>query len=209
MSAPHDGVTAVIPVKRFATAKMRLGAALSASARVALARNMFVRTLTLIQSAPGIASVTVVTADGQAQALAHAAGARVAAEPEGAGLNEALAYAVASAGVAPDGLAAIVPTDLPLLSAGEVAAFLALGGKGRMAIAPDRRRSGTNGLIIEAALTGALQFGPDSYAKHVRLAQTAGLELMPFTAPGFACDLDEAEDLAELRRTGALDAFFQ
>jgi 2-phospho-L-lactate guanylyltransferase (CobY/MobA/RfbA family) len=32
---------------------------------------------------------------------------------------------------------------------------------------------------------------------------------MPFTAPGFACDLDEAEDLAELRRTGALDAFFQ
>ena len=43
-----------------------------------------------------------------------------------------------------------------------------------------------------------LKFGPDSYFRHQKIAQTNGLKVNPMEFPGFGLDIDEPADLFEL-----------
>ena len=43
-----------------------------------------------------------------------------------------------------------------------------------------------------------LKFGPESYFRHLEIAQTNGLKVNPMEFPGFGLDIDEPKDLFEL-----------
>ena len=43
-----------------------------------------------------------------------------------------------------------------------------------------------------------LKFGPNSYFRHLEIAQTNGLKVNPMEFPGFGLDIDEPKDLFEL-----------
>jgi 2-phospho-L-lactate guanylyltransferase len=193
-----SGPLAIVPVKRLAEAKSRLGEQFDAGERAALVVDMLRSVLAALAASGAVAARLVVSPDPAVLAVAGAAGAGALLQT-GDGLNEALAAARA---VAPAEALLIVPADLPLLRPGEVAALLALAGRAPVVIAPDRDGRGTNALALAAGAPLPFQFGPDSFARHQAAAAALGLPVLVFRSPGTALDLDTPADLEELRRRG-------
>jgi len=69
-------------------------------------------------------------------------------------------------------------------------------------IAADRRRSGTNTLLIrERALRRfVFRFGPRSFARHHESATTAGFTVVVHEDPDLSFDVDDPADYREWRR---------
>ena len=73
--------------------------------------------------------------------------------------------------------------------------MLALAGAaGTVAIAPDRRRQGTNGLSVAAGLDLAFRFGAGSFAAHLAEAERLGVTPDVIENPRLALDIDTPED---------------
>ncbi len=66
-------------------------------------------------------------------------------------------------------------------------------------IVPDRHGSGTNGLLLAPPDALSPSFGPDSRARHERLAREAGAEWRVERPASLLLDIDTGEDLAVLR----------
>ena len=64
---------------------------------------------------------------------------------------------------------------------------------------PDRHGSGTNGLLLTPPDAISPSFGPDSRARHERLAHDAGATWRIAETPSLLLDIDTGEDLAVLR----------
>jgi len=192
---------AILPVKRFASAKRRLEDALPSGSRRALAEAMFTDVLTALRRVTAIDDVLVVTADPGAQRIAEGYGARALEDPAEGGQDLAIARAVA---VARDlGAAQILslPGDCPLLDPLEVEALL---GAPRAAerfavIVADRHGTGTNGLLLSPPDALQPRYGIGSFQRHVELAREAGIPIEVAETPSLALDVDTPEDLAALQ----------
>ena len=94
--AQESGVRALVPVRPGPDAKRRLSAVLAPESRRELALAMFADVLDALASASTVASIVVTGTDAAARTLAEQRGAVWVAEPPGgAGLNAALAAALA------------------------------------------------------------------------------------------------------------------
>jgi 2-phospho-L-lactate guanylyltransferase len=98
----------------------------------------------------------------------------------------------------------LLPADLPWLTAADVEALVVAGRRARVAIAPDRRGSGTNGLYLPAALDFSFRFGNGSRSLHEAEARRLGIEPAIVSRPGLAADLDTPADLRALGRGTAI-----
>jgi 2-phospho-L-lactate/phosphoenolpyruvate guanylyltransferase len=70
--------------------------------------------------------------------------------------------------------------------------------KRQVTIVPDRHGSGTNGLLLSPPDAIRPSFGPDSRARHERLAREAGAEWRVEQPPSLLLDIDTGADLAVL-----------
>jgi 2-phospho-L-lactate guanylyltransferase len=189
----------LVPVKRLASAKRRLGAVMTAPARADLVGEMSARVLRAVTAAAGVGRVFVVTPDPKVAELAARHGAAVLPDP-GGGLNAALQAAVQNRLAAGATSLAIFQGDLPWLTTEAVEDFLRHAQRpGEAALVPDQHGRGTSALAWRGppALT-RFAFGQDSFARHARLARDAGLALSVIEPNRPFHDLDDAADLAEL-----------
>jgi 2-phospho-L-lactate/phosphoenolpyruvate guanylyltransferase len=117
------------------------------------------------------------------------------------GLNLALEHAqhVATAGGA-DGLL-ILPADLPLIECADLDAVLAAWTAASVVVAPDRAAEGTNALLLSPPNAFSPGFGPDSFARHLQLADQIGLHSAIVERAGLGLDLDTPDDVAALFST--------
>src|SRR3546814_10010019 len=60
----------------------------------------------------------------------------------------------------------VLHADLPLLTPGDVTALIEAASESGLAIAPDRHRTGTNGLALKASTRLEFSFGADSFRLH-------------------------------------------
>lgn len=187
---------AVVPVKALHGAKSRLAVVLGPDERAALTLRTL-RTVLDALDAPGIAARLVVSPDPVVLAAAREVGAvTLGQRPDGGGdgLNWALDEARAAA-VGADALL-VVLGDLPLLERADTAAILALAGATPgVVLAPDRRETGTNAMLLRPPGALPFAFGAGSLARHRALAAARGLPLAHYRAPGTALDLDTPDDL--------------
>jgi len=192
---------AIVPAKRFATAKRRLEGALPDGARRALAEAMLGDVLTALRRVAAIDELLVVSADPDARRIAAACGARALDEPAGGGLDRAVARAAGLARELGAARALCVAGDCPLLDPLELQALLEAprAAERFAAIVPDRHGTGTNGLLLSPPDALQPRYGPGSCARHLELARAAGLsaELVPLAS--LALDVDTPDDLASLR----------
>ena len=192
---------AILPVKRFATAKRRLEGALASGARRALAEAMFSDVLTALRRVDAIDEILVVSADASAQRIAEGYGVRAIDDPAESGQDQAVARA---AGVARElGAAQVLclAGDCPLLDPLELETLL---GKPRTAerfavIVPDRHRAGTNGLLLSPPDALEPRYGPGSFTRHLELAQASGVPAEVAELESLALDVDTPDDLATLQ----------
>ena len=92
----------------------------------------------------------------------------------------------------------LLPADLPHLVPADVEVLVTAGRDARIAIAPDRHGTGTNGLYLPAGLDFTCRFGARSRARHEDEARRLGIEPAIVTRHGLASDLDTPCDLRSL-----------
>ena len=214
---------AILPVKRFANAKQRLGASVADAFRADLARAMVGDVLQALSATESIAQTIVVTGASSVVATARDHGALVTPDTSEQGQSAAVALGVKRAVAERCERVLCIPGDCPALDPAELAALLARDTPGApgdarsaawlptVVIVPDRHGTGTNGLLLTPPDAILPSFGPGSFERHRALAREAGAVCRVRRPPSLLLDIDTGEDLAVLRErlaaevgTGAL-----
>ncbi len=191
---------AVVPLKSPDAAKSRLRAGLDTGARRLLVFAMARHVVRTLVRTPGIAGVAVVTASPEIAAFVEQEGAAVIRQDRDAGMAEACRSAVAHLSARANSLL-MISGDIPLISTEAIAALVDLSrGTPLVAIVPDRRRSGTNALLCAPPTVISPRFGLDSFQEHVAAARSQGVELRVVESDALSLDIDDLQDLEELRR---------
>jgi 2-phospho-L-lactate guanylyltransferase len=201
---------AILPVKRFARAKQRLGATVSDPMRTALAAAMVADVLLALAEAEAIERTIVVTRERAVAVAAGEQGAIVVADEAESGQPAAVSLGVQRALAEGFERVLCVPGDCPALDAAEVDRLLrtrplgagdAGGARGEpeVVILPDRHGTGTNGLLLAPPDAIAPAFGPGSCERHRELALAAGVACRVEQLPSLLLDIDTGADLAALR----------
>jgi 2-phospho-L-lactate guanylyltransferase len=188
-------IWAIVPVKPFSLAKSRLKNLLSPEKRVALGREFLIHTLDVLTEVPEIGYRLVVSRDSAALTLARERGVRTITESGTPDLNSALRRASEAAQSLGAHAVVILPTDLPLLSAGEVRQLIAEPDmEAAVVVAPDRRGVGTNALFVRPPGLIEYSFGLDSFRRHLAWAERAGARVRVYHSTGTELDVDLPED---------------
>jgi 2-phospho-L-lactate/phosphoenolpyruvate guanylyltransferase len=219
---------AILPVKRFPLAKQRLGESVADSLRADLARAMVGDVLSALRECSAIDATIVVTCESSVATAARYIGAIVVEDSAEEGQSAAVSLGLAHALEEGFERALCIPGDCPTLDPDELIALLTAETPGAEAggistepaprggrtphvvIVPDRHGSGTNGLLLAPPDAISPSFGPDSRARHERLASDAGAAWRIEQPASLLLDIDTGEDLAVLRerlageRVGAL-----
>lgn len=190
-----EGVWAVVVARTGPNAKTRLGDALNAEERSALAVAMLTDVLRAATSA-GLAGMIAVLDP----PIAPIQGATVVPDP-GGGLDAAVTSGVGAAAAAGARTAVVLAGDLPLLEPDDISALLAAAeGTRVVVVATDRHGTGTNALVLRLPDVIQPAFGPNSAARHRLAATTAGASVRSIELGRVALDIDTPDDLAELMR---------
>lgn len=179
-------LTAIIPVKGFATAKERLSPGLEPLDRALLA------TITaghVIETCVAAGCRTLVVTDDVAVAdLAADLGADHVADP-GSGLDDAVRAGVAAA----SGAWIVLHADLPLLDVAAIRRAAALLDEGSWVIAPSRD-GGTN--LVGGTGRFDPAYGPASFHRHLGWIGRAGIRHRVIVDAALAVEIDTPADLA-------------
>jgi len=192
---PEVNCWAVVAINTRLRRKGRLRGELDPVERDALSRRMLDRVLAATDGASSITRVLIVSPDRQGlppgYEILHDAGE---------GLNAAFELARDRGRAALAQEFVLLPADLPRLTACDVDALVAAGRRARVAIAPDRCGTGTNGLYLPVTLDFTCRFGVASRARHEVEARRHDIRPAIVTRPGLAADLDTPADLRMLGR---------
>lgn len=205
---------AILPIKRFPLAKQRLGESVADSLRGDLARAMVGDVLSALRECAAIDATIVVTCEPLAAAAAHYIGAIVIEDTAEGSQSTAVSLGLAHALGEGFERALCIPGDCPTLDPDELMELLAhrapdanvpsgdpslLAQGSEIVIVPDRHGSGTNGLLLAPPDALSPSFGPDSRARHERLATESGVKWRIAQPASLLLDIDTGEDLAALR----------
>jgi 2-phospho-L-lactate/phosphoenolpyruvate guanylyltransferase len=192
---------AILPVKRFAQAKQRLGASVEDPLRLDLARAMVGDVLAALTETASIEHTIVVTGEPSVADTARAQGAIVIDDSAQDGQSAAVALGVEHAFTEGIERALCIPGDCPTLDPAELEALLSpsAGDRPEVVIVPDRHGTGTNGLLLAPPDAIPPSFGPDSCERHRALALAASVRWRIERPPSLLLDIDTGDDLTALR----------
>lgn len=196
----HVSNWVVVLVKDFDSAKQRLGPALGAAERRALARRNAARA---IRAASAGDERLVVAGSAGAAALARELGADVLLEPRQEGQNAAAQRGIGHALERGAAAVLVLSSDLPLVTRKSVRELLDVGERlvpPAVVAVPAAGRGGTNALYLHPPRAIGLHFGADSLSAFRHEARTKGVRFVMHRSPAMALDLDEPADLARSRR---------
>jgi 2-phospho-L-lactate guanylyltransferase len=193
---------AIVPVKPLQRGKSRLAGVLTQEERLDLNRRLLAHTMDTLTAIPDIEHVLVISRDQAALALAREYGARTVQEHGAPLLNIALTRATIVARTYATRGVLILPADLPLITPEDIQTLLAHAADPPVVvISPDRRRQGTNALLVCPAGVIEYAFGPGSFQRHCTRARQAGAHLEICELPSLALDMDLPEDLELVSET--------
>jgi 2-phospho-L-lactate guanylyltransferase len=189
---------AILPIKHHHSAKQRLGVAVDAATRAKLVEAMFLDILAKLRHCKRIDDVIVVTADDTIKRQGRWLGAEVLEQNGDPGHSEAAAAGIRAAVARGADRVVLLAGDCPLLDPAELDRELGPVPRSVL-IVPDRHETGTNALILSPPHAIEPAFGPDSCARHVHLARSAGVGFAVLRMDSLALDLDTPHDLVAMR----------
>ena len=194
---------ALLPLKRCDYAKERLAGVLTPAERHTLCRVMATDLLAVLCGHPLLDGVVVVSGDAAVKTLVDDFSIELLEESslDAVGLNAVVQASVAEMSRRGIDDVMVIHGDLPMISASEitglVTAHAALGASA-ITLAPDRRGTGTNGILCSRRPHFRFEFGVGSFQKHYAqlLADTAPFQVARYR--GTESDIDYPEDLKHL-----------
>ncbi len=190
---------AILPVKRFAAAKSRLGESVAEELRARLARAMVADVLQALARTASIELTIVVSREPSMARTAREHGALLIEDTAEQGQSAAVTLGVQRALSDGFGRVLCIPGDCPALDPAELDALLGSADDGSVVVVPDRHGTGTNGLLLAPPDAIVPAFGPDSCERHGALARDAGVSCRVAHPPSLLLDVDTGADLAALR----------
>ena len=189
----ESSIIPIIPMKPLADCKTRLSRQLTAEERGDLVIGMLRRVIMAIKGA-SIDVFWVVGGDWRIRNLTRNFDG-LWMEDFGRNLNDTVDKSFDRA--SQRGLGALyLPGDLPFLKASDLTSMLRSTGNGRnIVLAPARRDSGTNGILIPPKLAFKAELGNRSFTKHLSQAGKLGISVAICYSEGLGYDLDIWEDL--------------
>ncbi len=189
---------ALVPVKDLTQAKVRLSPLLSPAERHALAAAMLDDVLAALRQASTVERIALVTTDPHALSLAARWGFEMVDEGSGRGETGAVELAVKVCRERGASSLAVIPGDLPLLTAADVDCVMQHGRQYDVVIVPSWDSRGTNAILLRPPDALQLRFGSWSFFPHVKQAKHKGLSYKVVRLPRVALDVDTPEDLSRL-----------
>lgn len=187
-----------VPVKSLSRAKTRLSPALTGLERGALTLAMLEDVLDAALSVPGW-ETWVVSPDEVALEIAAGRGARPIAEAKPP-LANAIRQVEAKAKEEGANALAILPADVPLVTVNTL--HEALRTLGAVVLARSADGLGTSLLLRRPPRAIPARFGPDSFRRHVELAQARGLPVSIVERRELSFDVDRPDDILTLLADG-------
>jgi 2-phospho-L-lactate/phosphoenolpyruvate guanylyltransferase len=187
-----------VPVKSLSRAKTRLSPALTGLERGALTLAMLEDVLDAALSVPGWAT-WVVSPDEVALEIAAGRGARPIAEAKPP-LANAIRQVEAKAKEEGANALAVLPADVPLVTVDTL--HEALRTLGAVVLARSADGSGTSLLLRRPPRAIPARFGPDSFRRHVELAEARGLPVSVVERRELSFDVDRPDDILTLLADG-------
>lgn len=194
--APDDGdlgtrVGVVLPIRSFEGAKARLAPRLTETARATFARELADH----VMGAAGSLRVVVVTSAPEVQTWARDSGADVLDDP-GPGLDTAAAAGCDHLARLGFERAIVAHADLP--DAGPLASIVTDLDARAVVLVPCHRDDGTNVCSIPLPRTFEFAYGPDSFRRHVGVAERLDLPVVVLRRADLAFDVDVPADYDRL-----------
>lgn len=187
-----------VPVKSLSRAKTRLSPALTGLERGALTLAMLEDVLDAALSVPGW-ETWVISPDEVALEIAAGRGARPIAEAKPP-LANAIRQVEAKAKEEGANALAILPADVPLVTVDTL--HEALRTLGAVVLARSADGLGTSLLLRRPPRAIPARFGPDSFRRHVELAQARGLPVSIVERRELSFDVDRPDDILTLLADG-------
>jgi len=187
-----------VPVKSLSRAKTRLSPALTGLERGALTLAMLEDVLDAALSVPGW-ETWVVSPDEVALEIAAGRGARPIPEAKPP-LANAIRQVEAKAKEEGANALAVLPADVPLVTVDTL--HEALRTLGAVVLARSADGSGTSLLLRRPPRAIPARFGPDSFRRHVELAETRGLPVSIVERRELSFDVDRPDDILTLLADG-------
>ena len=190
---------AVIPVKQISQAKQRLSKILSSEERRDFFSAMLEDVLSMMVKIDFFEKIILATNCPHAISIAGRHGITHFETGPDDGLNQAAGETVNH--LLENGIRDmfLIPADIPLITEEEINSILkAHPSAPSLTIIPSRDKLGSNCILLSPPSRMPLKFGPESYFRHLEIAQTNGLKVNPMEFPGFGLDIDEPKDLFEL-----------
>jgi len=189
----------LVPVKNLNGAKQRLASMLTPHQRTELARAMIKDVCHALSEVPNRPAVALVTSDEYAIRLARQCGFETIQDDENLGETEAIEMATQHAEKRGADFTLVIPGDIPLVTAEEIAAVLAAAPEQGTVLVPAADGRGTNAILRRPAGLIPCRFGNDSFLPHRAAARATKVPVVVLNdLPGIAVDVDRPEDLAEL-----------
>jgi 2-phospho-L-lactate guanylyltransferase len=188
----------LIPVKDLTQAKGRLASLLSPGERATLAAAMLDDVLTAVRHASRLDRIALVTTDPHALWLAGEWVFVVIDEGSGRGETGAVYLAVKVCRERGATSLAVIPGDIPLLTASDVDVVCQQGRHHDVVIVPSWDSRGTNAVLLRPPDALQLRFGSWSFFPHVKQAKRKGLSYKVLRLPRVALDVDTPDDLARM-----------
>lgn len=186
----------IVPLKPLNRSKSRLAPVLNIAQREALSREMFERTLVTLKKVKNIAGILVVSRDTAALALARNYQVQTLQESGTPELNASLTRATQAVIDLNANGVLIVASDIPLLQAEDIDAMIEMADTTpSVVIGTDRRRDGTNAMLVRPPGLFSYAYGPGSLHLHVEAAKQAGAEIHLYDSNTLALDVDIPADL--------------
>ena len=182
----------ILPVKRFAHAKQRLGGWFGGPERAVLAAAMVADVLDELTRVQ-LGQLIVVTSE-----PLGAPGALIVRDDREKGQSAAALLGLARARELPCDRALLIPGDCPLIDGRELQALVRRAESLDVVIVPDRHGTGTNGLALAVGCPFEPQFGPGSRDRHVAQAEAKRLAYEVIGVPSLQLDVDTGEDATAL-----------
>ncbi len=185
----------IVPVKPLRRSKSKLTNVLSEDERAVLNLNMYENTLKALKDISIPHQVLVVSKDSSVLSLARSYKTKTLQEDGEGGLNLALKKSIQVIKAYSAQSVLILPADLPFITKEDIEGVMNyVEDKPFVLISPDRKMNGTNLLFMSPPDLIDFSFGPGSFERHVRQAQSQNVHIEVRKFDGVELDIDSPED---------------
>ncbi len=189
----------ILPVKHCQDSKLRLKDILSDEQRCRFSYLLAMDTLQTLCSSMHVQGVTIISSDQSLSRLAEQYNVEFILTSRDSGYSDDAMDAINALSINGVDKIAIIPTDLPQLSHGDLE-LLDTTHKVGITLCAAEKDGGTNALVFTPPLAIPLLYGLDSCKKHQQAATDRGIIVKMVQASGMQRDIDQSDDLIWLSK---------